>query len=81
MIQIRFGFQKKKVILYHDNAPVHKCTLRVKQIGDMTYELLEHPRYSANLVPSDCNLTPNLLKLLTRRFFGFNSPDSTHSTT
>ena len=46
------GFAEKGVILQHDNAPPHRARQTVDKIEKMGWELLQHPPYSPDLVPS-----------------------------
>ena len=48
----RPGLLKKCVILQHDNAPPHRARQTVDKIEKMGWELLQHPPYSPDLVPS-----------------------------
>jgi len=50
--------QKKKIIFHQENAPAHKSVLAMGKFRDLHYELLEHPPYSPDLVPSDFYLFP-----------------------
>ena len=52
----RPGLLKKGVILQHDNAPPHRARQTVEKIEEMSWELLQHPPYSQDLVPSDFHL-------------------------
>ena len=52
----RSGLLKKGVILQHNNAPPHRARQTVEKIEEMSWELLQHPPYSQDLVPSDFHL-------------------------
>ena len=54
----RPGLQKKKIIIYQDNAPAHKSVLAMGKLRDLHYELLEHPPYSPDLASSEFYLFP-----------------------
>ena len=45
--------QKKKVLIHQDNAPCHKSMKTMVKLNELRLELLPHPSYSADLVPSD----------------------------
>jgi histone-lysine N-methyltransferase SETMAR len=68
----RPGLQKKKTIFHQDNAPAHKSVLAMGKLRDLHYELLEHPRYSPDLAPSDFYLFPKLKLFLTGQCFSSN---------
>jgi len=52
----RSGLLQKGVILQHDNAPPQRARQTVEKIEVMGWELLQHPPYSPDLVPSDFHL-------------------------
>ena len=53
----------KGVQLFHqDNAPAHKSVVAMADVRDCGYELVDHPPYSPDLVPSHCFLFPNMKK-------------------
>ena len=54
----RLQMKKKKVLFHQDNAP---C--------ELSFELLPHPPYSPNLVPSDYYLFADLKKMLQGKKF------------
>ena len=58
----RRGLISAGVILHHDNASAHKSYYVLSTIHNLRYELLRHPPYSPDLVPSDYYLFP-LLKI------------------
>jgi len=64
--------QKKKNIFHQDNAPAHKSVLAMGKLRDLHYELLEHPPYSPDLVPSDFYLFPKLKIFLAGQCFSSN---------
>jgi histone-lysine N-methyltransferase SETMAR len=64
---------KRKIIIFHqDNAPVHKSVLAMEKLGDLHYELLEHPPYSPDLAPSDFYCFPKLKLFLNGQRFSSN---------
>jgi len=69
----RPGLQKKKIILYQDNAPAHKSVLAMGKLKDLHYKLLEHPPCSTDLAPSDFCLFPKLKTLPPWSAFFFES--------
>jgi histone-lysine N-methyltransferase SETMAR len=64
--------QKKKIIFHQENAPTHKSVLAMEKLRDLHYELLEHPPYSPDLVPSDFCLFPKLKIFLVGQRFSSN---------
>ena len=61
---------KKKFLFHQDNAGVHTCVVSMAKFHELRYELLPHPQYSPDLVPSDDFLLPNLKKWLGgKRFY------------
>jgi histone-lysine N-methyltransferase SETMAR len=71
--------QKKKIILYQDNAPTHKSVLAMGKLRNLHYELLEHPLYSLthtpyspDLAPSDFYLFPKFKLFLAGQRFSSN---------
>ncbi|KAF7263174.1 hypothetical protein GWI33_003536 [Rhynchophorus ferrugineus] len=45
--------KKKKVLYRQDNAPCYKSMKTTTKIYELGFELLPHPPYSPDLVPSD----------------------------
>ena len=64
--------RKKKIFFHQDNAPAHKSVLAMGKIRDLHYELLEHPPYSPDLVPTDFSLFPKLKLFLAGQRFSSN---------
>ena len=58
--RVRPGRRRRKILLHHDNAPVHKSTVVTAKIQELRIELLPHPPYSPDLAPSDYFLFGNL---------------------
>jgi len=52
----------KRVLLLHDKARPHTTHATVNLLERWGWEILEHPPYSPDLVPSDFLLLPNLKK-------------------
>ena len=52
--------QKKKILFHQDNAPSHTSAAAMAKIHELRFELLDHPPYSPDLVPSDFFLFPHL---------------------
>ena len=46
----------KEVLLHHDNARPHTAAGTVETVQQLGFELLEHPPYSLDLVPSDYHI-------------------------
>jgi hypothetical protein len=64
--------QKKKIVFHQDNALAHKSVLAMGKLRNLQYGLMEHPHYSADLVPSDLYLFPKLKLFLTGQRFSSN---------
>jgi len=63
----KIGFEKnlgKMGAAFALNARVHTCAVSMAKIAELKFELLQHPPYSPDLVPSDFFLFPNLKKWL-----------------
>ena len=58
----RRGKLSKGVLFLQDNAPAHKSHVAMQKIRDLGFELLEHPPYSPDLVPSNYHLNKKSLK-------------------
>ena len=62
--------RRKDVLLQHDNAGVHRCNLTnetLDELGDV--EILPHPVYSPDLVPSGYGLFRSMQQFLRQRRF------------
>ncbi|CAK9832629.1 Histone-lysine N-methyltransferase SETMAR [Anthophora retusa] len=46
----------KKVLFHRDNARPHKAQTTLQKISEFNWELLSHPAYSPDIVPSDFHL-------------------------
>ena len=57
----RRGKLSKGILLQQDNARVHTCRVAMDAVEGNGYELIPHPAYSPDLVPSDL-LIPKLEK-------------------
>lgn len=44
---------KRKVLFYHDNAPVHSSAIATVKLVEFRYEMFPHRSYSPDLAPSD----------------------------
>ena len=64
--------EKKKVLFHRDNAPCHKSMKTMVKLNELRLELLPHPSYSADLVPSDYQLFANIKKMHQGKKFGSN---------
>jgi histone-lysine N-methyltransferase SETMAR len=51
------GQLARGVLLHHDNARPHTAPATHERIQELLWELLEHPPYSTDLVPSDLHLS------------------------
>lgn len=58
-----------KVILQHDNAPSHTAKAVEATISELGWELLPHPPYSPDLVPSDYHLFSSMAHALSQEHF------------
>ena len=58
----RLQMKKKKALFHQDNAPCHKSLATMAKLNELSFELLPHPPYSPNLVPSDYYLLADLEK-------------------
>jgi len=57
------------VLLLHDNAQPHTAHATVNLLERWDWEILEHPPYSPDLLPSDFHLFPNMKKHLHAKRF------------
>ena len=71
----RRGKLSKGILLQQDNARVHTCKIAVDAVERNGYELIPHPAYSPDLVPSDYFLFPNLKRDILGRHFQSNEED------
>ncbi|XP_026825471.1 histone-lysine N-methyltransferase SETMAR-like [Ooceraea biroi] len=63
--ELRPQLVNRKGILFHqDNARPHVSALTLRKIGELNWELLEHPPYSPDLAPSDYHLFRSLQNFL-----------------
>ena len=60
---------KKKILYHQDNAPCHKSIKTMAKLLELHFELLPHPPYRPDLVPSDYWLFADLNKMLTGKKF------------
>jgi len=51
--QKRLGLLAKRMLLLHDNALPHSANQTTAMMRSFKWEVLQHPPYSPNLVPSD----------------------------
>jgi histone-lysine N-methyltransferase SETMAR len=64
------GLQKKNFMYIQGNAPAYKSVLAIRKLRDLHYELLEHPPYFPDLIPSYFYLFPKLKTFVAgQRFF------------
>jgi len=68
----RLHMAKKKVLYHHDNAPSHTSLKAMAKLDQLRFELVAHPPYSPDLVPSDYYLFPNLKRWLQGKRFRSN---------
>ena len=59
-VRTRLGKLGKGVLVLHDYAPAHKAHQAVQLAEHCGFEILPHPAYSPDLVPSDFFLFSNL---------------------
>lgn len=67
------GKLAKKLLLLHNNAPVHTAWLSKAAVLECGFEEINHPPYIPDLAPSDYLLFPNLKKDLQRKRFADNN--------
>ncbi|CAK9826702.1 Histone-lysine N-methyltransferase SETMAR [Anthophora retusa] len=65
---------RKGVLFHHDNARPHTARITVEKIKNFSWELLPHPPYSPDLVPSDYHLFRSMQHFLSGKNFN-NSED------
>ena len=68
----RRGKLSKGILLQQDNARVHTYKIAMDAVERNGYELIPHPAYSPDIVPSDYFLFPNLKKDIRGRHFRSN---------
>jgi transposase len=59
-------------LLLHDNARPHSAAATVNLLNSWGWEILSHPTYSPDLVPSDFHLFPKMKKHLRGQRFHAN---------
>jgi len=52
----RRGKLSKEILLFHNNARLHTAAHTLETLKQLKWEVMEHPAYSPNLVPSDFQL-------------------------
>ena len=62
-----YGKRQHKVILLHDNAPLHTAKRVRETIEAFSWEILAHAAYSLDLAPSDYHLFASLGYALTKQ--------------
>nr|XP_033334345.1 histone-lysine N-methyltransferase SETMAR-like [Megalopta genalis] len=60
---------KSTPILLHDNVRLHAAQMIVAKLQELELELLHHPPYSSDLVPTVCHFFHNLNNFLIRKQF------------
>ena len=58
------------MLLHHENAPAHTSAVAMATIRESKFELLSHPPYSPDLVPSDYHMFRSLKNSLRTQRFG-----------
>ena len=51
--------QRKKILFHQDNTTSHTSAVAMTKINELRFDLLDHPPYSPDLVPSDLFLFPH----------------------
>ena len=59
----RHGLWKKKIIFYQDNACPYQCVVTMTKVNKLKYNLLLHPPYLTDQVPSDFHIFEQLKKI------------------
>ena len=72
MAKKRSQVKKKKVVFHQDNASCYKSMATIAKLHELHFELLPHPPYSPDLVPSDYWLFGYLKGILKGKRFGSN---------
>ena len=62
-------FNRKDIILHHDNARPHAVLGTRQKIAELGWEILSHPPYSLDLAPSDYHLFLPLQNFLRSKKF------------
>ena len=62
-------FNRKDIILHHDNARTHAALRSCQKIAELGWEILSHPPYSPDLAPSDYYLFLSLQNFLRGKKF------------
>jgi histone-lysine N-methyltransferase SETMAR len=65
----RLGKFTKIVLFLHDNVPAYRALATQKKLAYLSFQYLDYPLYSPDLVPSDYHLFPGLKKQLKCRHF------------
>ncbi|GBL96769.1 hypothetical protein AVEN_118916-1 [Araneus ventricosus] len=63
-----------KVVLMHDNARPHNAVVTQQLLGQLKWEVSDHPVYSPDLATSDFHLFPELKNRLRGQSFQKNEP-------
>jgi histone-lysine N-methyltransferase SETMAR len=69
MVSKRRGKLSKGILFLQDSAAPHKAAIIHQILAGLYFEVLKHPAYSPDLVPSEYYLFPNLKKHLKGRKF------------
>jgi len=63
------------MLFHQDNAPAHTSSQALAAIRNVGFQLLPHPLYSSDLVPSDFYLFPKLKEFMKGRRFADDKDD------
>ena len=63
---------RKGVIFHHDNAKPYTSLVTRKKLLELSWEVMPHPSYSADLAPSDYHLSRSLQNHLNGKTFDSN---------
>ena len=69
ILKKRRGKSHNRVLLLHDNTPIHKCGVIQAAFRQTDFVELSHPSFSPDIAPSDYHLFSNLKRFLRGQTF------------